>query len=173
MINGTKLLNVAGMTRGRRDGILKSEKIRHVVKIGPMHLKGVWYAEIPPPPADYMAIFLTRTTGSHLTGLSTLQTRRKSPSSCIRCLSITLALSFAIRRTTAATTRLWQRQPASRKACGQPSPARVCLLSSNTTTPWLCLDPSRLFPLIPPWVVARPPLSALTHFPRRRLVLRA
>jgi enhanced filamentous growth protein 1 len=43
MINGTKLLNVAGMTRGRRDGILKSEKMRHVVKIGPMHLKGVWY----------------------------------------------------------------------------------------------------------------------------------
>lgn len=42
-INGTKLLNVAGMTRGRRDGILKSEKVRHVVKIGPMHLKGVWY----------------------------------------------------------------------------------------------------------------------------------
>jgi enhanced filamentous growth protein 1 len=42
-INGTKLLNVAGMTRGRRDGILKSEKTRHVVKIGPMHLKGVWY----------------------------------------------------------------------------------------------------------------------------------
>src|ERR1700712_5562358 len=43
MINGTKLLNVAGMTRGRRDGILKSEKTRHVAKIGPMHLKGVWY----------------------------------------------------------------------------------------------------------------------------------
>lgn len=41
-INGTKLLNVAGMTRGRRDGILKSEKLRKVVKIGPMHLKGVW-----------------------------------------------------------------------------------------------------------------------------------
>lgn len=47
MINGTKLLNVAGMTRGRRDGILKSEKIRHVVKIGPMHLKGVWYVPQP------------------------------------------------------------------------------------------------------------------------------
>lgn len=47
MINGTKLLNVAGMTRGRRDGILKSEKVRHVVKIGPMHLKGVWYAQPP------------------------------------------------------------------------------------------------------------------------------
>ena len=42
MVNGTKLLNVAGMTRGRRDGILKSEKSRSVVKIGPMHLKGVW-----------------------------------------------------------------------------------------------------------------------------------
>jgi len=42
MINGTKLLNVAGMTRGRRDGILKAEKNKKVVKIGPMHLKGVW-----------------------------------------------------------------------------------------------------------------------------------
>ena len=42
MINGTKLLNVAGITRHRRDGILKSEKNRHVVKIGPVHLKGVW-----------------------------------------------------------------------------------------------------------------------------------
>ncbi len=47
MINGTKLLNVAGMTRGRRDGILKSEKQKHVVKIGPMHLKGVWYVLAP------------------------------------------------------------------------------------------------------------------------------
>lgn len=34
MINGTKLLNVAGMTRGRRDGILKCEKHRHLVRIG-------------------------------------------------------------------------------------------------------------------------------------------
>lgn len=42
MVNGTKLLNVAGMTRGRRDGILKTEKERHVVKVGAMHLKGVW-----------------------------------------------------------------------------------------------------------------------------------
>lgn len=48
MINGTKLLNVAKMTRGRRDGILKSEKVRHVVKIGPMHLKGVWYVHSEP-----------------------------------------------------------------------------------------------------------------------------
>jgi enhanced filamentous growth protein 1 len=36
VINGTKLLNVAGMSRG------KSEKLRNVVKIGAMHLKGVW-----------------------------------------------------------------------------------------------------------------------------------
>jgi len=43
MINGTKLLNVARMTRGRRDGILKGEKLRHVIKTGPMHLKGVWW----------------------------------------------------------------------------------------------------------------------------------
>lgn len=42
MINGTKLLSVAGMARGRRDGILKNEKTRHEVTIGPSHLKGVW-----------------------------------------------------------------------------------------------------------------------------------
>lgn len=41
-INGTKLLNVTHMTRGRRDGILKSERVRHVVKVGSMDLKGVW-----------------------------------------------------------------------------------------------------------------------------------
>jgi hypothetical protein len=46
MINGTKLLNVAGMSRGKRDGILKSEKARAVVKVGAMHLKGVWYVPI-------------------------------------------------------------------------------------------------------------------------------
>ncbi|KAL1927551.1 hypothetical protein VTP01DRAFT_3788 [Rhizomucor pusillus] len=42
MINGTKLLNVAGISRGKRDGILKNEKTRVVVKVGAMHLKGVW-----------------------------------------------------------------------------------------------------------------------------------
>ncbi|CUM68021.1 uncharacterized protein PRCAT00005736001 [Priceomyces carsonii] len=41
-INGTKLLNVIGMTRGKRDGILKSEKTKTVVKVGSMNLKGVW-----------------------------------------------------------------------------------------------------------------------------------
>ncbi|KAL0077552.1 transcription regulator HTH, apses-type DNA-binding domain-containing protein [Phycomyces blakesleeanus] len=42
MVNGTKLLNVTGMSRGKRDGILKNEKSRVVVKVGAMHLKGVW-----------------------------------------------------------------------------------------------------------------------------------
>ncbi|KAI9470754.1 MAG: transcription regulator HTH, apses-type DNA-binding domain-containing protein, partial [Benjaminiella poitrasii] len=42
MINGTKLLNVTGMSRGKRDGILKKERGRVVVKVGAMHLKGVW-----------------------------------------------------------------------------------------------------------------------------------
>lgn len=41
-VNGTKLLNLAGMSRGKRDGILKTEKIKKVVKIGSMNLKGVW-----------------------------------------------------------------------------------------------------------------------------------
>jgi hypothetical protein len=45
MINGTKLLNVVGMSRGKRDGILKNEKGRVVVKVGSMHLKGVWYVQ--------------------------------------------------------------------------------------------------------------------------------
>ncbi|KAI9225694.1 MAG: transcription regulator HTH, apses-type DNA-binding domain-containing protein, partial [Piptocephalis tieghemiana] len=42
MINGTKLLNVVGMSRGKRDGILKNERTRRVVRVGSMHLKGVW-----------------------------------------------------------------------------------------------------------------------------------
>jgi hypothetical protein len=42
MINGTKLLNVTGISRGKRDGILKNEKARVVVKVGSMHFKGVW-----------------------------------------------------------------------------------------------------------------------------------
>ncbi|KAI0244121.1 basic helix-loop-helix transcription factor, partial [Massospora cicadina] len=41
-VNGTKLLNVVGMTRGKRDGILKGEPGRHVIKSGSMALKGVW-----------------------------------------------------------------------------------------------------------------------------------
>lgn len=41
-INGTKLLNVTGMTRGKRDGMLKIEKGRKVIRNGLMNLKGVW-----------------------------------------------------------------------------------------------------------------------------------
>lgn len=42
MINATKLFNVADVPRGRRDGILKGERMRHIVTEGPTHLKGVW-----------------------------------------------------------------------------------------------------------------------------------
>ncbi|KAI0461292.1 hypothetical protein LJB42_000958 [Komagataella kurtzmanii] len=41
-VNATKLLNLTGMRRGRRDGILKLEKQRQVVKTGTIDLKGVW-----------------------------------------------------------------------------------------------------------------------------------
>lgn len=41
-VNGTKLLNVTGMTRGKRDGMLKIEKGRLVMRNGSMNLKGVW-----------------------------------------------------------------------------------------------------------------------------------
>lgn len=41
-VNGTKLLNATGITRGRRDALLKLERGREVVKMGPMCLKGVW-----------------------------------------------------------------------------------------------------------------------------------
>ncbi|KAI7878599.1 DNA-binding domain of Mlu1-box binding protein MBP1 [Lichtheimia hyalospora FSU 10163] len=41
MVNGTKLLNIVGMSRGRRDEILRSlDGVR--VRVGAMHLKGVW-----------------------------------------------------------------------------------------------------------------------------------
>ncbi|KAI4663898.1 uncharacterized protein J4E88_010748 [Alternaria novae-zelandiae] len=42
MINGTKLLTLTDMTAGRKGALLKSEKIRAVVKIGPTQFKGVW-----------------------------------------------------------------------------------------------------------------------------------
>lgn len=48
MINGTKLLNVVGLSRGKRDGILKNEKDRVVIKVGAMSLKGVWYVSRVP-----------------------------------------------------------------------------------------------------------------------------
>ncbi|KAI4912236.1 uncharacterized protein J4E92_010087 [Alternaria infectoria] len=42
MINGTKLLTLAGMTAARKGALLKSEKTKHVVKLGPTQFKGVW-----------------------------------------------------------------------------------------------------------------------------------
>lgn len=42
MINGTSLLKVAGIRRGVRDGILKSEKMRHLIRSGPDLYRGVW-----------------------------------------------------------------------------------------------------------------------------------
>lgn len=52
MINGTKLLDVAGMTPGHQHKILSNEKMIHVTKKGPEHLKGVW---IPIERALYFA----------------------------------------------------------------------------------------------------------------------
>ncbi|PVV01398.1 hypothetical protein BB560_004182, partial [Smittium megazygosporum] len=42
MVNGTKLLNLAGLSRGKRDGILKKEPEKLIVKSGKMSFKGVW-----------------------------------------------------------------------------------------------------------------------------------
>ena len=42
MINGTKLLNSASLTRGRRDHILRNEQVKYVVKVGSMDLRGIW-----------------------------------------------------------------------------------------------------------------------------------
>ncbi|GAA5989474.1 hypothetical protein JCM11641_007314 [Rhodosporidiobolus odoratus] len=41
-INSTKLLNMAGLTRGKRDMYLKNEPERIVFRRGALHLKGVW-----------------------------------------------------------------------------------------------------------------------------------
>jgi hypothetical protein len=42
MINATKLLDIGGIPRLRRDEILKAEKIQHVIKTIVPHLQGVW-----------------------------------------------------------------------------------------------------------------------------------
>ena len=41
-INGTALLDVAGLTPGRRNGILQMERTRQFMNTGPMYLWGVW-----------------------------------------------------------------------------------------------------------------------------------
>ncbi len=79
------------MTRGRRGGILKSEKTRHVVKIGPMHLKGVWYRDSPEiplfDPLDSLVL------GSLSNVLSISPTRKKSQSFFI-LFSCTISAAF-------------------------------------------------------------------------------
>ncbi|ODV90702.1 hypothetical protein CANCADRAFT_31576 [Tortispora caseinolytica NRRL Y-17796] len=42
MINGTKMLNTADITRGKRDGMLKQQEHRIIIKQGLMPFKGVW-----------------------------------------------------------------------------------------------------------------------------------
>jgi hypothetical protein len=42
MVNGTKLLNIANISRGKRDGILKNEKEKVIIKSGDIYLKGIW-----------------------------------------------------------------------------------------------------------------------------------
>ena len=106
MINGTKLLNVAGMTRGRRDGILKSEKIRHVVKIGPMHLKGVWYDSRCN--CFLLLAFANASLGFHSRGHLTLPIRRKLRSSSTHSSYITLVVSYITRPIRTGQTPLWQ-----------------------------------------------------------------
>ncbi|GAA5932873.1 hypothetical protein JCM1841_004621 [Sporobolomyces salmonicolor] len=51
-INCTKLLNMVGMTRGKRDMYLKNEPQRVVFRRGALHLKGVW---LPLPSALRLA----------------------------------------------------------------------------------------------------------------------
>lgn len=42
MINGSKLLNLTGISRGRRDRILRDIENSVVIRVGAMHIKGVW-----------------------------------------------------------------------------------------------------------------------------------
>lgn len=43
MINGTKLLNAAGLAPQLRDEILKNERDTHIIETGPEVLNGVWW----------------------------------------------------------------------------------------------------------------------------------
>ncbi|KAG1057067.1 hypothetical protein G6F43_001091 [Rhizopus delemar] len=52
MINCTKLLNLIGMSRTRRDAILNDEEHRVVARVGSISLKGVW---LPFDRAEYLA----------------------------------------------------------------------------------------------------------------------
>lgn len=144
MINGTKLLNVAGMTRGRRDGILKSEKIRHVVKIGPMHLKGVWYVfQSDPKTWPDLESPLRQKAGSPMNALLTSPIRRRSLKCCIRSLYKTSPAFSTTRQTNTDQRRLWLLQSAGSKnrAKYKPHQGRCPPFSSRHTNmgaPWGC-----------------------------------
>jgi protein SOK2 len=153
MINGTKLLNVAGMTRGRRDGILKSEKVRHVVKIGPMHLKGVWYVIV------CRTLGHVETNGQELrrklmTGFRTserlISPTRKRLRKCFTHSSYTISVLCSItQQTRPVPARSWPLLSAvsrSRAKFGHPLRPLVCPLFSINK--WLYRDRNRPFPPI-------------------------
>ncbi|KAG0737766.1 hypothetical protein G6F57_009865 [Rhizopus arrhizus] len=52
MVNCTKLLNLANLSRTRREAILNNEEYRVVNRVGSMALKGVW---LPFDKAKYLA----------------------------------------------------------------------------------------------------------------------
>jgi len=127
MINGTKLLNVAGMTRGRRDGILKSEKMRHVVKIGPMHLKGVWY----------VTCFACGVLGADIAAGSRsnvhwiLRIRKRSQSCFTLCSCITSAHCSTTQQTKPERMRSWL-QPTRRNVAGKRiNSSRACAVRKD------------------------------------------
>jgi hypothetical protein len=158
MINGTKLLNVAGMTRGRRDGILKSEKVRHVVKIGPMHLKGVWYVLPQFRLRQSIATFAETALGSPTSEPWTSPTRRRSPSCSTPCSSTTLAPCSITPRTRAARRKSWPRPSAgSRSRDSRCALRQLASLRSSTRLTWLCQG---LRTLCPPTTWAVPLLTA-------------
>jgi hypothetical protein len=66
---------------------LKSEKTRHVVKIGPMHLKGVWY--VYPHEHVQETARSEQKIGFHSNAPSILRTKRRSPRCYTRCSAMT------------------------------------------------------------------------------------
>ena len=129
MINGTKLLNVAGMTRGRRDGILKSEKMRHVVKIGPMHLKGVWYERM----LEHRIFEMLMVLGFPSSEPWTLRIRKKSRNLSTPCLFTTSAPYCTIRRIPQEPTPSWP--PPNGERLIRERNREVCLLDLAPNRP--------------------------------------
>lgn len=53
-VNCTKLINMVGLTRGKRDLILKRESTKVIFRQGNLQLKGVWCV-LPSQPGDTIA----------------------------------------------------------------------------------------------------------------------